>query len=130
MKNLRKAFIYVSSGYYVDLPPDGAATESGVAPALPRSTPKNVSMASVRDAFVRLMAEARRSDLKVFAIDTRRLGNAARPDETTDSMWWQNYWATSRKSLRAISERTGGFAILEEQDLVEGLKRINTTVRN
>ena len=76
------------------------------------------------------MAEARRSNVKVFAIDTRRLGNASGPDESTDRLWWQNYWATSRNSLRAISERTGGFAILEEQDLDEGLKRINTTVRN
>ncbi len=130
VKQARKALIYVSSGYYIDLPPDSTPTESGVAPALPRFTSKNVSMASVRDDFVRLITEARRSDLKVFAVDTRRLGNAAGPDETTDRMWWQNYWATSRKSLRAISERTGGFAILEEQDLAEGLKRINTTVRN
>jgi hypothetical protein len=91
---------------------------------------KNVTMASVRDDLSRLMAEARRSDVKVFAVDTRRLGNSAEPDETTDRLWWQNYWATTRNSLRAISERTGGFAILEEQDLAEGLKRINTTVRN
>jgi hypothetical protein len=130
VRNLRKALIYVSSGYHVDLPPDGTPTESGVGPALPRFTSKNVSMASVRGALFGLMAEARRSDVTVFAVDTRRLGNAAGPDETTDRMWWQNYWATSRISLRAISERTGGFAILEEQDLAEGLKRINTTVRN
>ncbi len=130
VKNLRKAFIYVSSGYYVDLPPDGKPTESGVGAALPRFTSKNISMASVRDALFRLMAEATRSNVKVFAIDTRRLGNSALPDETTDRLWWQNYWATTRKSLRAISERTGGFAILEEQDLAEGLKRINSTVRN
>jgi hypothetical protein len=130
VENLRKAFIYVSNGYYVDLPLDGAPTESGVGPALTRPDPKNRSMAGVRDDLSWLITEARRSDLKVFAIDTRRLGNSAGPDETTDRVWWQNYWATTRKSLRAISERTGGFAILEEQDLAEGLKRINTTVRN
>jgi hypothetical protein len=130
VKQLRKAFIYVSNGYYVDLPPGGALTESGVGPALTRPNSRNVSMASVRDDLSRLVAEARRSHLKVFAVDTRRLGNSAGPDETTDRLWWQNYWATSRNSLRAISERTGGFAILEEQDLSEGLKRINNTVRN
>lgn len=129
VKNLRKALFYVSSGYYVDLPPDGTPTESGVGPGLTRPI-KNVSMTSVRDDLIRLMAEARRSNVKVFAIDTRRLGNTAQPDSSTDIVWWQNYWATTRNSLRAISERTGGFAILEEQDLAEGLKRINTTVRN
>jgi len=128
VKNLRKAFIYVSSGYYVDLP-DGTPTESG-GPPLTRPNLKNVSVASVRDDLFRLMAAAKRSDLKVFAIDTRRLGNSALPDSSSDIIWWQNYWATSRNSLRAISERTGGFAILEEQDLAEGLKRINSTVRN
>jgi hypothetical protein len=130
VKNLRKAFIDVSSGYYVDLPPDGTSTEPGVGPAVTRSNFKNVSMASVRDDISRLMAEARRSNIKVFAIDTRRLPNTALPDSSTDIVWWQNYWATARNSLRALSERTGGFATLEEQDLVESLKRINSTVRN
>jgi hypothetical protein len=76
------------------------------------------------------MAEAGRSDIKVFAIDTRRLPNSAQPDSSTDSVWWQNYWATTRNSLRVMSEQTGGFALLEEHDLAEGLKRINNTVRN
>jgi hypothetical protein len=130
VKNLRKAFIYVSSGYYIDLPPDGTSTEPGVGPAVTRPNFKNVSMASVRDDLFRLMAEARRSNVKLFAIDTRRLVNSAQPDSSTDIVWWQNYWATTRNSLRALSERTGGFATLEEQDLVESLKRINSTVRN
>jgi hypothetical protein len=130
VKDPRKAFIYVSSGYYVDLPPEGTSTEPGVGPAVTRPNFKNVSMASVRDDLFRLMAEARRSNIKLFAIDTRRLPNSAQPDSSTDIVWWQNYWATTRNSLRALSERTGGFATLEEQDLVESLKRINSTVRN
>jgi len=130
VKSLPKAFIYVSSGYYVDMPPDGAATGSGVGPAGTRPNFKNVSVASVRDDLFKLMAEARRSNIKVFAIDTRRLPNSAQPDSSTDIVWWQNYWATTRNSLRVMSERTGGFATLEEQDLSEGLRRINSTVRN
>ena len=76
------------------------------------------------------MDESSRSNVKVFAVDSRRLGNPTQPDANTDRIWWQNYWATTRNSLRVMSERTGGFALLEEQDLVEGLQRINSTVRN
>jgi hypothetical protein len=66
----------------------------------------------------------------VFAIDPRRVAGVATVAAGDDSVWWQNYWATTRNSLRALSERTGGFALLEEQDLAEGLKRINSAMRN
>ena len=68
--------------------------------------------------------------MTVFAIDPRRLAGSSTVEPGDDSVWWQNYWATTRNSLRALSERTGGFAVLEEQDLdADGLKRINAAMR-
>ena len=50
--------------------------------------------------------------------------------QATTASRWQAYWATTRNSLRALSERTGGFAVLEKQDLdADGLKRINAAMR-
>jgi VWFA-related protein len=125
--NLRKAFLYVSSGYDIDPSPEGPFAGSGAKPA--RTPPREISVADVRDQFSALTGQARRSNVRIFAIDPRRVATAT-TDPGVDGVWWQRYWATRRNSLRALSERTGGFALLEEQDLAEGLRRIGSAMRN
>jgi hypothetical protein len=97
----------------------------GGRPTFLRTGLRRIEFASVSE----LIAQARRSNVTVFAIDPRRLGGSSTVEPGDDSVWWQNYWATTRNSLRALSERTGGFAVLEEQDLADGLKRINAAMR-
>ena len=124
----RKAVIYVSSGYGVDPLPNGSLTVVGTKPGV--TLPNNISAAGVREQLSELIALARRSNVTVFAIDPRRLLGSSTVEPGDDSVWWQNHWATTRNSLRALSERTGGFAVLEEQDLdADGLKRINAAMR-
>jgi VWFA-related protein len=123
----RKTVIYVSSGYGVDPLPDRSPTVIGTKPGV--TSGNNISAAEVREQLSELIAQARRSNVTVFAIDSRRLGGSSTAAPGGDSVWWQNYWATTRNSLRALSERTGGFAVLEEQDLADGLKRINASMR-
>ena len=124
----RKAVIYVSSGYGVDPLPDRSPTVVGTKPGV--TSGNNISAADVREQLSELIAQARRSNVTVFAIDPRRLGGSSTVEPGDDSVFWQNYWATTRNSLRALSERTGGFAVLEEQDLdADGLKRINASMR-
>ena len=123
----RKAVIYVSSGYGVDPLPDRSPTVIGTKPGV--TSGNNISAAEVREQLSELIALARRSNVTVFAIDPRRLGGSSTVEPGDDSVWWQNHWATTRNSLRALSERTGGFAVLEEQDLADGLKRINAAMR-
>ena len=94
------------------------------------TSPINISAARVREQLSELIALARHSNVTVFAIDPRRLAGSSKVEPGDDSVWWQNHWATMRNSLRALSERTGGFAVLEEQDLADGLKRINAAMRN
>jgi VWFA-related protein len=124
----RKAVIYVSNGYGFDPPPDRSPTVIGTKPGV--TSLNNISAAGVREQLSELIALARRSTVTVFAIDPRRLAGSSMVEPGDSSVWWQNYWATTRNSLRALSERTGGFALLEEQDLAEGLKRINSAMRN
>ena len=124
----RKAVIYVSSGYGVDPLPDRSPTVVGTKPG--GTFPNNVSAAGVRDQLSELIALARRSNVTIFAIDPRRLAGSPTVEPGDESVWWQNYWATTRNSLRALSEGAGGFAVLEEQDLdADGLKRINAAMR-
>ena len=124
----RKAVIYVSSGYGVDPLPDRSPTVIGTKPGV--TSPNNISAAEVREQLSELIALAKRSNVTVFAIDPRRLLGSSSVEPGDDSIWWQSHWATTRNSLRALSERTGGFAVLEEQDLdADGLKRINAAMR-
>jgi VWFA-related protein len=122
----RKAVIYVSSGYGVDPLPDRSPTVIGTKPGV--TSGNNISAAQVREYLSELIAQARRSNVTVFAIDPRRLSGSSIVEPGAASVWWQNYWATTRNTLRALSERTGGFAVLEEQDLADGLKRINASM--
>jgi hypothetical protein len=128
MHDRRKALVLVSNGYDVDPLQERGAEETGVIPGV--KSPSDLTAAALRDQFAALVGLARRSNVVVFAIDPRRLSGVATVDAGDASVWWQNYWATTRNSLRALSERTGGFALLEEQDLAEGLKRINSAMRN
>jgi VWFA-related protein len=122
----RKAVIYVSSGYGVDPLPDRSPTVIGTTPRV--TSADNISAAEVREQLSELIALARRSNVTVFAIDPRRLGGSSTVEPGDNSVWWQDHWTTTRSSLRAMSERTGGFAVLEEQDLADGLKRINAAM--
>ena len=45
-----------------------------------------------------------------------------------DAAGWNAYWAATRKSLRALSEQSGGFALAEGQDLVATLARIGIVI--
>jgi hypothetical protein len=122
VRNMRKAFIYLSNGYDMQPPPDGSAATLASAPSV------DISADDVRDHFLSLTDQARRANVRIFAIDPRRV-DPGTPDPSLDRIWWQNYWATSRNSLREMSERSGGFALLEDLDLAEGLKRISHAMR-
>jgi hypothetical protein len=74
----------------------------------PGVTSPNINAAEVGEQLSELIAMARRSNVTVFAIDPRRLLGSSTVEPGDDSVWWQNYWATTRNSFRALSERTAG----------------------
>jgi hypothetical protein len=126
--NWRKAFIYIGNGYNFDLSPDGSATTSGTSPFLRQSS--DLAEASLRDYLLDLTRRASHSIVTIFAIDPRGLAGAPTVDPSVDSVAWRNYWTNTRNSLRMMSEPTGGFALVDEQDLVEALQRIRSAMRN
>jgi hypothetical protein len=69
-----------------------------------------------------------RDRMPVFALDPRLLPGAI-VDRGVDAASWNGYWTTTRNSLRALSEPSGGFALEEGQSLPAALARISALVR-
>ena len=100
----RKAVIYVSNGYSLGL---GAAR--------------------FHERLSELTRLAIRSRITIFAIEPRRLADARL---TGAEAALDTYWTATRNSLRALSEPTGGFLLVDGPDLVEDLSRINGAMRD
>jgi hypothetical protein len=126
--NRRTAFIYISNGYNFDLSPDGSTATSGTSPFLRQSS--DFGVARLRDQLSEFTRMASHSIVRIFAIDPRILAGAPAMDPNVDSVAWHNHWTNTRNSLRMMSEPTGGFALVDEQDLVEALQRIRSAMRN
>jgi len=100
----RKAVIYVSNGY---------------SPGL--------DAARFHDRLSELTRLAIRSRITIFAIEPGRLADARL---TGAEAALDTYWTATRNSLRALSEPTGGFLLVDGPDLVEDLSRINSAMRD
>ena len=124
-----KAVIYVSSGYGLEPLPDASLEVPGPLPR-PTSSPQHPpTVADMQQRFAELVTSARRAAVTVCAIDTRRLRIPANAHPVEDTPEWLRYRANTRASLRALSERTGGVAVMEEQDLEAGLATIASAMR-
>lgn len=102
LSSRRQAMLYVTNGYHLD-PPD-------------------VRVAGFASA-------AQRANVTVFAMNARGLPSAPALPVQGDAALWASYRAAMLNSLRAISEPTGGFAVLDEADFADALQRIGRSVR-
>jgi hypothetical protein len=97
----RQAMLYVSNGYPLDPP----------------------------DAVTGFASAAQRASVTVFAINARDLPGAPMVPVQGDPARWASYHAAMLSSLRAISEPTGGLAVLDEADFADALSRISRKMR-
>jgi VWFA-related protein len=123
--NKRKAFIYVSNGYYFDVGPGISSDTGRENPFLAAGT--EVSPDHLRAEVTELTRQAMRSSVTIFGIDPRGLSGPPTIQPNVDDAAWQHYWMTTRRSLQVISEQTGGRVI--QDDLDGNLKRIVGTMR-
>jgi hypothetical protein len=98
----RRAMLYITDGYHLEPP---AATVAGFVEA------------------------AQRANVTVFALNARRLPGAAALSVRDDRALSLADRAAIVNSLWAISEPTGGFAVLDEQDFGDALLRIGRWLR-
>ena len=118
-----KAFVYISNGYYFDVW-RGAPVNA----ANPFSSRGNTfSLERLRDEVAELVAQAKRSNVTIYAVDPRALSGPPTIDSALDGVAWQKYWTTTRTSLQVIAGQTGGFVI--ENDLEGNLKRVLSEMR-
>jgi VWFA-related protein len=144
--NRRKAFIYVSNGY--DFNPFSETRKKndqekwrGMNPNAGSDDGSNNSDTSDTNPFMRqgnqfsfadlaseiseLTRQANRANTTIYTIDPRGLVGMPDLDEKVDMMDFQNYITTSQNSLRVLSEQTGGFATINQNDFMKSLKRID-----
>jgi hypothetical protein len=120
----RKAFIYISNGYDVDMW-RGATVQTGPNRFSLKGT--EFSVEHLRDEVAELTSQAKRSRVSIYGIDPRALSRPPEIDPRVDAVTWQRYWTTTRRSLEVIAEETGGFVI--QDDLEGGLSRILNAAR-
>jgi VWFA-related protein len=149
--NRRKAFIYVSNGYdfnpfsetrkknddakWKEMNPnagndDGSnggtgdgSNASDVNPFMQQGN--EFSFADLASELAELTREANRANTSIYTIDPRGLVGMPDLDQNVDMMDFQNYIRTSQDSLRVLSEQTGGFATINQNDFMKALKRID-----
>jgi VWFA-related protein len=146
--NRRKAFVYVSNGYdfnpfsdtrkkqdearWREMNPssgndDGSGnnnnSDSDTNPFLRQGN--QFSFADLASQLGELTRQANRANVTIYTIDPRGLVGGPDLDEKVDMVDFQNYVTTSQNSLRVLSEQTGGFATINQNDFVKSLKRID-----
>ena len=68
---------------------------------------------------------ANRANVSFYPIDPRGLAGIVDAGKALDQSEWRTYLQKTQSSLRYIAEETGGFAVVNDNDFVAQLKRID-----
>ena len=151
IRDRRKSFIYVSSGYsfnpYKDSryqqakerydwmttggqPP--APSTSGGSPAVParwenpfESSGQQFAEADLAAQLVELTRAARRANVVFYTVDPRGLVAGPALNTRLGQSEWREWVTTTVSSLQILAKETGGFAIVNTNDFRRGLQRID-----
>jgi VWFA-related protein len=83
------------------------------------------SDADLAAALRQLTDEANRANATIYTIDPRGLVSGQQIDQQVNPTEWHDYVVKEQDSMRDLAARTGGLAIVDENDLSRGLKRID-----
>src|SRR5207249_11155338 len=121
VRGRRKTILFVSEGIDYD-----------INDIIPQSGSNHLGASTVLDATRDAVAAATRANVAIYGIDPRGLTDLgdesieiqAFPDDTTLGVGagsLQNELRLSQDSLRVLSDETGGFAIVNRNDVMGGL---------
>jgi len=124
VRGRRKSILFVSEGIDYD-----------IHDIIPQNGSNHFGASMVLDATREVIAAATRSNVSIYGIDPRGLTDLgdesieiqAYPDDTTLGVGpgsLRNELQLSQDSLRVLSDETGGFAIVNRNDVMSGLDRI------
>ena len=137
--NKRKAVLYISTGYDFDPFPEARKGKDHIMGGrfseptrflLDEENPyfKLASVNADADlyAFMReLTLSANRANATIFTIDPRGLAGVVDAGQYLDQSEWRTYLQKTQSTLRYIADETGGFAVVNDNDFVSALKRID-----
>jgi VWFA-related protein len=137
--NKRKAVLYISTGYDFDPFPESRKGKDRVMGGrfseptrfiLDEENPYFRLPALNADidlyAYMReLTLSANRANATIFTLDPRGLAGVVDAGQYLDQSEWRTYLQKSQSTLRQIAEETGGFAVVNDNDFVSALKRID-----
>ena len=137
VQNRRKAVIYISSGYDFNPFAQSRLEEQALRARVDAADLQNdpffrtqqssqmLAEADLVGELAELTRAANRANATIYTIDPR--GLAAGPDIDLDirTPEWNAYLRNSQDSLRVIAEETGGFAMVNMNNISAGLKRID-----
>lgn len=137
--NKRKAMLYISTGYDFDPFPEarkgrdrvlGGRFAEPTRMILDEENPYFSLPAITADAdLYALMREltlsANRTNATIFTIDPRGLAGIVDAGQNLDQTEWRTFLQKTQSSLRYMAEETGGFAVVNDNDLVTALKKID-----
>jgi VWFA-related protein len=69
---------------------------------------------------------ANRANATIFTIDPRGLVAGPDPDQPVNMVEWNAHVRTTQDTLRVLAERTGGFAVINRNELDASLARIDS----
>jgi VWFA-related protein len=137
--NKRKAVLYISTGY--DFDPFAEARKGRDRIMGGRFAEHNRFLLDEENPYFRLPSvtadadlyaymreltlSANRANATVFTLDPRGLAGIVDAGQYLDQSEWRTFLQKTQSSLRFIAEETGGFAAVNDNDLVGALKRID-----
>lgn len=137
--NKRKAVLYISTGYDFDPFPEARKGRDRILSG--RNFEPTRELIDEENPFFRMPAitadadlyaymreltlSANRANATIFTIDPRGLAGIVDAGQNLDQSEWRTYLQKSTSSLRFIAEETGGFAVVNDNDLAGALKRID-----
>jgi VWFA-related protein len=137
--NRRKAVLYISTGYDFDPfaesrrgrdrvmggrfsePTRFILDEENPYFRLPAVTADADLYAYMRE----LTLSANRANATIYTIDPRGLAGVVDAGQYLDQSEWRTFLQKTQSSLRYVAEETGGFAVVNDNDFVSALKRID-----
>lgn len=139
VQNRRKALLYISTGYDLDPFVEGRRGRDRVQggrhaePTLDLydeenpyfRTPRVTADMDLYRYMRELTLSANRANTTIFAIDPRGLAGVTDVGHNVDQSEWRTFLQKTQSSLRYLAEETGGFAIVNDNDFVSALKRVD-----
>jgi VWFA-related protein len=123
--NRRKAIVVLSNGYDFDPYATSRNQKAGTDPNNPVNPDSRFADTDLTIDINELTREANRANAIFYPIDPRGLVAGQPIDQHVDPVEWEAHLRKEHDTLRSLAEQTGGFAVVNTNDIESAIKRID-----